>query len=64
MNAFGEKGDRTIDEAISRLEIPQVYKKPDTWPEKAGYEQHIPRWEAERKSALAWLKKYREQHFS
>lgn len=60
--AFGKDGDRTIDEAIAVLEEDKEYIKPDNWPDCIGYEIHIPRWESERKTAIAWLKKYKEEH--
>lgn len=28
-----------------------------------GWEQHVPRWNAEAANALEWLKKYRDTHF-
>jgi hypothetical protein len=62
MGAFGEKGDRTIDEAIRLLEEEPDYKKPETWPDSVDYDIHIPRWEKERESALKWLKAYKETH--
>lgn len=60
--AFGKDGNRTIDEAIAALEKEPEYKKPDTWPDSVGYEIHIPRWESERKTAIVWLKKYKEEY--
>lgn len=65
MNAFYSKPNeqpRTLDEAISLLEKEHEYVKPDNWPDKISYEYHIPRWEQERKNALLWLKKYKENH--
>jgi hypothetical protein len=66
MNAFYPKLNehpRTIDEAILQLEKEKVFIKPDNWPsDKISYEYHIPRWEQERKNALSWLKKYKENH--
>ena len=62
LGAFGKDGKKTIDEAIATLEADNEYIKPDTWPDSVGYEIHIPRWESERKRAIEWLKKYKEQH--
>ena len=64
-NAFGGFGDlpsRSIDEAIEILQTKPEYKKPDNWPDSVGYEKHISRWEAERKSALDWLVNYKKKH--
>jgi hypothetical protein len=58
--AFSETDD--INEAISYLEKQPSYIKPDTWPDEVGYEVHLTRWESERKSALKWLKQYKETH--
>lgn len=60
--AFGKNGDKTLDEVIAILEADKEYIKPDTWPDKVGWDVHIPRWESERKSAVEWLKKYKEEH--
>lgn len=62
LGAFGKEGDRTIDEAIESLEKDRDYVKPDNWPDSVGYEVHIPRWENERITAIAWLNKYKEEH--
>lgn len=62
LGAFGKDGKKTIDEAIAVLEGDKEYIKPDTWPDSVGYEIHIPRWESERKRAIEWLKKYKEEH--
>lgn len=57
---YGDKPRRTIDEVLEELSKPCEYKKPDNWPDKVGYEKHIPRWENEKKHAYEWLKKYKE----
>jgi hypothetical protein len=62
LGVFGKDGTKTIDEAIATLEADKEYIKPDTWPDSVGYEIHIPRWESERKRAIEWLKKYKEEH--
>lgn len=62
LGAFGKDEKKTIDEAITTLEADKEYIKPDTWPDSVGYEVHIPRWESERKRAIEWLKKYKEEH--
>lgn len=65
MGAFGEKGDRTIDEALEVLKAPYNYENRDpAWDKypREEYEKHIPRWEAERKKAIDWLQKYKEEH--
>lgn len=62
LGEFGKDGTKTIDEAIATLEADKEYIKPDTWPDSVGYEIHIPRWESERKRAIEWLKKYKEEH--
>ena len=62
LDAFGKEGNRTIDEAIESLEKDRDYVKPDNWPDSVGYEVHIPRWENERITAIAWLNKYKEEH--
>lgn len=63
--AFGKEGNKTIDEAIAALEIPNSYENRhpawDKYP-REEYEKHIPRWDSERKRALEWLKKYKEEH--
>lgn len=60
--AFGKDGKKTIDEVIATLEADKEYSKPDTWPDSVDYEVHIPRRESERKRAIEWLKKYKEEH--
>lgn len=60
--AFGKDGSRTIDEAIASLDATPEYKRSPTWPDSVGYDIHIPRWESERKSAAAWLRRYKEEH--
>lgn len=52
-----DKGKRSIHEAITYLEH---HKPKASW---KGWEDHVPRWEAEQKEALEWLKAYRDQHF-
>lgn len=61
-STFNKESVKTIDDAIFDLEKEIAYKKPDKWPEAVGYEVHIPRWEAERKSAVEWLKAYKQEH--
>lgn len=62
MGAFSD--DRTIDEAIERLEKKPSYEKPEAWKgfTQEEYEKHIPRWEREREAAAKWLKTYKEDH--
>ena len=64
LGVFGKEGNRTIDEAIASLEQPTSYVKTDAWKSftQEQYESHIPRWENERVTAVAWLKKYKEEH--
>jgi hypothetical protein len=64
LGAFGKEGNKTIDEAIESLEQPMSYVKTDVWKAftQEQYESHIPRWENERVTAVAWLKKYKEEH--
>ena len=62
LGAFGKDEKKTIDEAIASLEADKEYIKPETWPDSVGYEIYIPRWESERKRAIEWLKKYKEEH--
>lgn len=65
MSAFGDKGDRTIDEALDVLKTPYDYeKRHSSWDKipREEYEKHIPRWEAEKKRAIEWLEKYKETH--
>jgi hypothetical protein len=65
MGAFGEKGDRTIDEALEVLRTPYDYEKRHlSWKNASPdeYAKHIPRWEAEKKRAIEWLEKYKEDH--
>lgn len=50
-------GERTIDQAIKKLEH---YKPKAAW---KGWEAHADRWKAEAAHALEWLKKYRDTHF-
>lgn len=59
-NLFLQPG-ATIDSVLEKLSQPAEYKKPDTWPEHMGYEQHIPRWKKEREQAYTWLKSYKEE---
>lgn len=65
MNAFGEKGDNTIDEALEILRAPYDYeKRHPSWKNytREEYEKHTIRWEAEKKKAIKWLEKYKEEH--
>jgi hypothetical protein len=65
MGAFGEKGDKTIDEALEILRTPYDYeKRHSSWKNYAPeeYAKHIPRWESEKKRAIEWLEKYKEEH--
>jgi hypothetical protein len=65
MNAFGEKGDRTIDEAIESLEKPYEYEaRHKSWEKysREDYEKNFPRWQAEKDAAIVWLRKYKEEH--
>lgn len=62
MGAFGKDNENTIDEAIRILEEPSDYVKPDTWPDSAGWDSHVPRWKSEKKNAVKWLKAYKERH--
>ena len=56
-----------MDEAInslSKFEInPEDYKS-ESWKKLGGYEQYIPRWEAETKLAHYWLVKYKNECFN
>lgn len=52
----------TIDDALAALDADKDYIKPDTWPASVGWEEYIPRWEAERVRAHAWLLNYKEEH--
>lgn len=55
----------TINELLAKLEIPYSWetRNPvwDKYP-REQYESHIPRWEEERKNAITWVKKYKEEH--
>jgi hypothetical protein len=65
MGAFGKNGDRTIDEAIESLKTKHSYETRNlSWAKysREEYEKHIPRWESEKKNALEWLQKYKEEH--
>lgn len=65
MNAFGEKGDRTINEAISILEMPYDYDtRHKSWEKysREDYEKNFSRWQAEKDTAIKWLRKYKEEH--
>ena len=53
---------KTIDNAISILSEEKEYIKPDTWPDKVGWECHVPRWKKERESAVKWLTDYKQKH--
>jgi hypothetical protein len=65
MSAFGKNGDKTIDEALEALKTPYDYEKRHSSWEKYSreeYEKHIPRWEVEKKKAIEWLEKYKQEH--
>lgn len=65
ISAFGKDGNRTIDEALAILKTPYDYEtRHSSWEKypREEYEKHIPRWEAERKNAIEWLEKYKEEH--
>lgn len=65
MSAFGNNDDRSIDEALEVLKTPYDYeKRHSSWEKytREEYERHIPRWEVEKKRAIAWLEKYKEEH--
>lgn len=66
-NAFGKDNSKTIEEAISSLEKfeinPQNYQT-ENWKKIGGYEQYVPRWEAENKVAYEWLIQYKQRHFN
>lgn len=57
-SAFGGTADGDMDEAIRRLESYEPKADFDGW------EAHAPRWRAEAKAALKWLKAYRDEHFA
>lgn len=65
--AFGKDNSKTIDEAIASLEKfeinPQDYQT-EGWKKIGGYEQYVPRWEAETKLAHEWLIQYKQRHFN
>lgn len=61
---FGIENEKSLDEVLEELSKEKKYTKPDSWPSTVGYEQHIPRWEAERVAAYQWLKQYKEDHFA
>ena len=60
--AFGKDNERTIDEAIEVLSKIPTYERPKTWPALLEYDKYVLGWEADRKYALEWLKKYKEKH--
>lgn len=64
-SAFGKDNERTIEEALEHLKNYTCVRS-GTWlnyPEE-DFNKHIPRWQAEAKSAYEWLLKYKEQHFA
>lgn len=65
--AFGKDNYKTIDEAIASLSTfninPEDYKS-EAWQKLGGYEQYIPRWEAETRKAHEWLINYKNDHFN
>ena len=63
--AFGNKNEKTIDEALASLENYQVIRE-GSWlnhPEEE-FNKHIPRWKEEARLAYNWLKQYKQEHFS
>lgn len=59
-SAFGNDGDRSLDEAIAALAnwTPKPWKQNrETW------ESCLPRWREEAAEAHAWLVAYRDRHF-
>jgi hypothetical protein len=64
--AFG-KNERTLDEALEYLKSFKVEPPTENlegWAKVGGWEQHVPRWEAEAKAAYEWLLQYKQDHFS
>lgn len=65
--AFGVGNTKSIEEAIASLSTfhinPEDYKS-EGWIKIGGYEQYVPRWEAETKVAHDWLVNYRNKHFN
>jgi len=63
---YGGAPERGISEVIQMLteQIGQPFAKPEKWPDKVGWEKHIPRWTEETRRALRWLTEYRDAHFS
>lgn len=62
-SAFGN--NRTIDEALEYLKSYKFIVKDEDrekWDKLGGYEQYVPRWEAEKKQAYEWLSNYKITH--
>lgn len=57
--------ERTLDEVITLMDVPYKPVKGPAWDKfsQADFEVHIPRWQMEHDRALAWLKRYRDEHF-
>jgi len=61
--AFDKEG-ATLDSVIEGLATYKVGPRPETWPKGIGYEQYVPKWEADAKAAHRWLVAYRDKHFA
>lgn len=66
-SAFGKDNILSIDEAITKLSSfninPADYTD-SSWEKLGGYQQYVPRWEAETKVAHDWLVNYKNEHFN